>query len=416
MPILFTRGSAAQYETILYGRMTPSMAAQYLRENRVSVRSFSQTLRQMYPGQDLEDRLENFFKNIRPSLKASSVKKKIQNWLCDKNLPSSREDYYCIAFALGLGEEQLSFLLGMCTDYAIQYRDGREAVLAWFLRHKKSYREALVFLSTLPALEQPAEAGKAAETEKTVSTDKAKETEKAAESGKSYCAPASAYGSCPGDDSRITHELRDEFRLARSMTELRDCYLRNLSRFGKLHLRSYYYFEQYLELLGRPLANHYEKFNIHLERAEQEEPDYSIEAVMNTYLSLHMPVGKNYSNYNLVQRLIKENWPNATSIINMKNRIKDVPRKLLLLMYVVTEDSGLRKDYWEMDEDYIPIEERVEDHWWALNGMLADCGMAPLDLRNAFDWLILYAIAADGEETMSGRLEMVVDALYDNVR
>ena len=160
MSILFTRGSAAQYDAILYGRMTPGMAAEYLREKKVSVRSFSQTLRQMYPGEDIEERLESFFEEIRPSAKASSVKKKIRNWICDKNLPSSREDYYCIAFALGLDEDQLSFLLGMNTDYAIQYRDGREAVLSWFLRHDKSYREALDFLSSLPVLEQPAGAEK----------------------------------------------------------------------------------------------------------------------------------------------------------------------------------------------------------------------------------------------------------------
>ena len=29
-----------------------------------------------------------------------------------------------------------------------------------------------------------------------------------------------------------------------------------------------------------------------------------------------------------------------------------------------------------------------------MNAMLSDCGMAPLDLRNPFDWLILYAICA----------------------
>ena len=129
MTLFFTRGSAAQYETILYWRMTPGMAAEYLREKRVSVRSFSQTLRQMYPGTDLEDRLESFFEDSQPSVKAPSIKKKIRNWLCDKNLPSSREDYYRIAFALGLGEGQLSFLLGMCTDYVIQYRDGSAQLL-----------------------------------------------------------------------------------------------------------------------------------------------------------------------------------------------------------------------------------------------------------------------------------------------
>ena len=42
--------------------------------------------------------------------------------------------------------------------------------------------------------------------------------------------------------------------------------------------------------------------------------------------------------------------------------------------------------------------------------------MATLDLRNAFDWLILYAVSSDGEESMSSRLEGVIEELYRNVK
>ena len=54
----------------------------------------------------------------------------------------------------------------------------------------------------------------------------------------------------------------------------------------------------------------------------------------------------------------------------------------------------------------------MEDHWWTLNAMLADSGMAAMDLRNAFDWLILYAVSTNGEESMSGRLEGVINELF----
>ena len=57
----------------------------------------------------------------------------------------------------------------------------------------------------------------------------------------------------------------------------------------------------------------------------------------------------------------------------------------------------------------------MQDHWWTVNAMLADCGMAALDLRNAFDWLILYAIAAEPDEAMSERLEQVIEELYGNL-
>ena len=140
--------------------------------------------------------------------------------------------------------------------------------------------------------------------------------------------------------------------------------------------------------------------------------DYSIETVMDTYLTLQMPMGKKRSHYSLVQKLIKQNWPNTTSVRNIRNQLDDVPRKLLLLLYVVTENSDNKGDYSEFDEDYISLEERVEDHWWTLNAMLADSGMAAMDLRNAFDWLILYAVSTNGEESMSGRLEGVINELF----
>ncbi len=62
------------------------------------------------------------------------------------------------------------------------------------------------------------------------------------------------------------------------------------------------------------------------------------------------------------------------------------------------------------------MQERIEEHWWTLNAMLADCGMALLDPRNINDWLILYAIGAAGEEeSMSERLEQVIALMYQDL-
>ncbi len=375
MALDLTHGSAMEYETIIYGNMTPEMAAEYLRGERISIRSFSDTLRKMYPCDDIQKKLKQFFRNILVDGKRSSMDRKIQNWMSGQNQPTNREDYFRIAFALELTEAQLNFLLGMCTDYTIQYRDGREAVLAWFLRNGYGYQEAVDFLCEL------------AEAEDIKS---------------SVTAGGSAFDADGYTEvSRITHEIREEFRMVRTKEELRECYLRNLNRFGRLHLRSYYYFRQYLKQLIQPVS-----------AAGESEMDYSIETVMDTYLTLQMPMGKKRSHYSLVQKLIKQNWPNTTSVRNIRNQLEDVPRKLLLLLYVVTENSDNKGDYSEFDEDYISLEERVEDHWWTLNAMLADSGMAAMDLRNAFDWLILYAVSTNGEESMSGRLERVINELF----
>ncbi|MDO5131886.1 MAG: hypothetical protein Q4D81_02755 [Eubacteriales bacterium] len=398
MSLDLTDVSAREYETIIYGNMSPKMAAEYLRQKRVCVRSFSQTLEQMYQGEDLLDRLVAFYQLLQPQIKQASIRKKIKNWLHERNGPKSREDFFCIAFALHLREVELNFLLGICTDYAIQYRDAREAVLAWFLRTGKTYKEALSFLKDLPVVPKG-----------TATFSSLLEELHPAET---MCddhmftfmlsrAEMEALEESKRDVANITRVIYQEFFQVQTLEELRVCYLRNIDRFGKMHLRAYYYFEQYMEMLIKPVAP-----------LNQKEPDYSIDTIMNKYLLLHMPSGRRRANFSVVQRLIKENWPNATALKNIRNHLDDVPRKLLLLLYVITENSDSWEDYRETDEGYVSIEERVEDHWWTLNGMLSESGMAPLDLRNAFDWLILYAICTDGEEAMRDRLEGVINELF----
>lgn len=369
MPSNLTQMSAAEYDKILYGNMTPSMAAAYLQERDIPLRNFPQVLQSMYPGADLLPRLVEYLSRIGPEEGGASVQslgKKAHNWLSGRNVPANREDYFRIAFALGLGESQLNTLLGLFTDYGIQYRDGRELVFAWFLRHGYGYLDALRFYGALPS------------------------------------APGMERLE-PGRNSQLTHELHNRFQLIQTTEELRHCYLENLEYFGSLHLRAYYYFQGYLDQLIHPVPSW----------DAGKEPDYSIETVMNTYLSMQVPSGAKRSHYSLIQKLIRQNWPNTTALNNIRNHKLDVPRKLLLLLYVVTENTGDTGDpYRELDESYITLEERLEDHWWTLNAMLSDCGMAPLDLRNPFDWLILYAICADESEYMSDRMEQVLAHLF----
>lgn len=370
MPKELTFSSAAEYDAILYGQMTPAMAAAYLQEGKIALRTFGETLKEMYPAPDILNRLTDFFVSVTPEANSLSTLRKIRNWLSDKYQPSSREDIFCIAFALGLSEQQLNYLLCLCTDYGIQYRDGREMIFTWFLRSGRSYQQAQAFYDTLPQV--------------------------------------------PGLDrvegreaSRLTHEVYNEFLTVQTLPELYHCYCRNLSRFGTLHLRAYYYFELYLNQLIHPAPPW----------AAEKEPDYSVETVIDTYLSVHIPRGRKRDGYNLVQRLVKQNWPNATSIKNIRLRKEDVPRKLLLLLYVVTENVAIQDSpYMDMDEEPTTVDERMEDHWWTLNALLTDCGMAPLDPRNATDWLILYAICADPDQPMSERLEQVITHMFENVQ
>lgn len=362
MEVELTTQSAEAYAHLRSGAMTPAMAAEYLKEERIVLRSFIETLRELYPAPDLAPRLLEAFLTDLPEGNPDSVSRKVRNWISGQNRPSSREDVFHIAFALQLGEAGADRLLGQCSEYGIHYREGREVIYAWFLRSGRSYREARAFFDALPPTPLPEHLP-------------------------------------PDPGTQLTHELRAGFQRVQTEADLRVFYLENLERFGTLHLRAFSYFQKYMGVLLHPAG-----------WSGEQEANYSMEAVMEQYLSLRMPSRRSRRNWSVVQKLIKHNWPNATALKNIRLRREDVPRKLLLLLYVITEnvtDGG----YCELDEDYISPQERLEDHWWSLNAILTDCGMPLLDVRSATDWLVLYAITAV-DEPMSERMEQVIAHMF----
>lgn len=366
MNIALTHASEEELGRILSSNFTPAMAAEYLREERISLRNFGETLQEIYPDPDLSSRLVTAFLTNNPGVSPDSVQRRIRNWLSGCNQPSNREDIFRIAFALDLTEQQTNYLLGLCTDYGIHYREGRDVIYSWFLRTDRGYSEARDFFASLP--------------------------------------PIPRLEQVPDNPStHITRELQNIFAHVQTLDELRECYLDNLENFGILHMRAYSYFDRYLEQLLHPASSFESTI----------DPDYSLEAVMDLYLSLKMPSGKSRSGYNVTQKLIKQNWPNTTALKNIRNHKEDVSRKLLLLLYVITENV-LDGEYSELDEEYITLQERVEDHWWTINAILTDCGMPLLDPRNATDWLVLYAITAT-DEPMSERIEQVIEFIFADV-
>jgi len=350
--------------------MTAEEAARYLSEVPKVTRSFGDTLRSMRPDLDIISRLRSFYLDLDPTQNPRSVTKRLQNWLADRNPPTGREEFFRIAFALGLTEAELDYLLSIVDGYGIQYRNGREAVLTWFLRTDRTYQEADAFFETLPAYE--------------------------------------GIEALPQDeDLRVTREVFDCFAQVTTLEGLAACYERCLDRFGTQHARAYYYFDRYLERLIQPAPK---------DKDMPEEQRYSIKSVMDTYLTLRMPSARARTDFTPVQKLIKQNWPNETAIKDIRAHKMDVPRKLLLLLYVVTENEGFEGEAENVAGSDIPedgaLVDRFRDHWLVLDAMLADCGMALLDMRNAFDWLVLYATAAHEDESMSERMEAVIAELY----
>ncbi len=353
-----------EHKTLLSGRMTPAMAAEYLNGDHIVLRTFAEVLGELYPHDDLQSKLTAAFAKFHPELLPESAGRRVRNWLGGKNSPVNREDIFLIAFTLGLSEQQTDLLLSFCTDYGIHYRDGRDVIYAWFLRKGRSYQEARDFFCSLP--------------------------------------PIPHQNGLPESDlSHLTLEIRNAFLLIKDEESLRKCYEEKLGDFGALHMRAYHYFERYLYALIHP-------------DEDERERDYSVETVMRTYLSLSMPSGKKRKNYSLVQRLLKQGWPNATLLKNIRLHKEDVSRKLLILLYVVTENAFDEADDGYDEEPSLQVQ--IEDHWWTLNAILTDCGMPALDLRNAWDWLALYALTAGPEKSMSERMQQVIEAIFADLQ
>lgn len=319
--------------------------------------TFGEAIRRFYPHDDLKEKLTEAFSRVQGADRAS-VDRKVRNWLGEKNAPQSREDIFLCAFTLGLNEQDTSYLLGICCDSRIHYRNPRELTYAFALRQGFSYEHAVELFESLPDPDQV------------------------------ITLPPTVY----------TTAVCRSFELTADEAEFISAYLSHLPILGEFHNKAYSYFRHYMSVLLSP---------------EEDAEEYSVERVIEAYLTPARTGGRNRQKLDGIQKIIRRAFPNATDLRSMLAKRMDVPRKLLLLLYMVTENS-FDEDYDEFDEDYVSPEERFKQNWWGINLMLNDCGMPILEPRNPFDRLILYALNTENEdESMLDRFDAIVSYLFD---
>lgn len=76
MRVVLTQMSDKEYQLIASGQMPPKMAAQYLKEERLEIRTFSSILLEMYHNDDLLLRLIQQFQDDNPEANPRSISKK----------------------------------------------------------------------------------------------------------------------------------------------------------------------------------------------------------------------------------------------------------------------------------------------------------------------------------------------------
>lgn len=141
---------------------------------------------------------------------------------------------------------------------------------------------------------------------------------------------------------------------------------------------------------------------------EMQSEAYTVDQVVDTYLRMNVPLDKRTAGYTYLQKVLKKNWPNASSIQRMRARKQDVDRKTMILLYLITEEFDREEDFWE-DED---ADTRMETRLLRLNLFLEHCGMNRLDPASPFDCLVIYAMRTMEDQSAGERFEQALGQLF----
>ena len=359
---------------------SPRQMVEFLKEG-AQLRSFGDVLRQVYPHEDLAARLTGGLGEITGDSR-DSLAKKVRNWLKGQNMPQNREVLFQVSFALGLDETGASRLLGAAAETGIHYRNPEELAYAFALRTGASYEKALELKDMANAVCGGLMGGGGKE---------------------------KARGGTP---SIYTRQLRDAFSQVQTEAELEAFFREHAGELGRLHETAYEKFHELLGLLQKPVGERDRRVEEKLDR-EDEEREYTMRDVIVEYLGMNVPEARNLAGMTPLQRLVKRFWPNESSLFNMRNRKEDVSRKVMILLYLITEAFDEEPEDEEDDYPYDLEDEdadtRLEIRFEKMNLFLNTYGMNLLDPGNAFDLLVLYSMKA---QESGERMAEVLDALF----
>lgn len=347
------------------GEKTPGELVAFL-NHEAMFRRFDQVLGQVYSNADLEDRLTAGMVDITKEPQPN-VARKVQNWLKGRNIPKNRETLFQICFVLGLDEQRASKLLGTASETGIHYRNPKELVYAFGLRTGLCYEESVALVEIVQ---------------------------------RQYPMITHEKSDCKREHVIYTRQVRDAFSDVSDKEALMEFFEEHIDDLGQLHETAYQKFEELMDLLQNPTG-----------ASGVQERRYTIEEVMETYMRMHIPETKKTANYTLLQRVIKKYWPSESGLFNMKNRKEDVSRKVMILLYLVTE--AFDEDDGEGDEMQEDADTVLETRLARMNLFLDRYGMNLLDGGNPFDFLVLYAMRTQGGEYVSDRMAAVLNSLFE---
>ena len=358
---------------------TPQQIADFLKEGAI-FRSFAYLLAGFCP-EGLKEKLVDGLAEITGEEK-NAVARKVRNWLNGKNLPQNRETLFQICFILKLNEEEACRVLGMIAETGIHYRNPKELAYAYALRMGMSYQEAVKLKEQAVLLCEPA-----------------------------WNPAGSKKDAAFGTPFGYTKKLQEMFREVMSEADFFAFLKEHGQELGILHETAYQKFVELLDVLQNPKGK----------GGDGEEKSFTLDQVMQEYLRMNIPSqprkkGAKSQEMTPLQKLVKRCWPNEGELIRMRRRQEDVSRKALLLLYLVTEAFDMEPG--EEDDEYFfeDLEEdadtMLEIRWKRMDMFLDTYGMNRLDAGNPFDFLVIYALRAQGDDYAADRMEQMMEILF----
>ncbi len=366
--------------------MTVREAVDFL-EKEAKMRTLRDKLEKFAQGRDLQETLTCGLWQHHPDMDREFIERRVDDWLNNPvNQMLRKRDAIEICFILGLSVEEADAFTALACEEGLHWRNPDEIVYIFALKQGMDYLEA----------------EKLNEEMMEILPDKK--------------------GSEILMEDNFTPIIRSEVAALRTREELIDYLTEAAIRLGRYHNNAYRLFVDMMDVLEHPKLDETEE-NAGLFDSEK----LTVHDVVKEYLcgSNVLYAKERIRNgkkggalseeekrfFTIIQKKVSDCWPNETALEKMKSREADVTRKVLILLFLATDQGPVTEDEDDM-ECALSRDEVFEDIYQRLNDMLLQCGFMTLDPRAPFDWLIIYCICVDDMFDVDIRMKAIFKEMF----
>lgn len=365
--------SRESYEKATTEALTVQEAVDFL-EKEAKVRTLREKLDKFSKGRDLGKLLVTGLMEHHPDMKKDSVERRVRGWLNPKTGHSiKKQDAIEVAFILGLDVDEADKFVALVSEERLHWRNPDEIVYIFALQNGIPYLSAVELAGQMQEI-----------------LSQVRESQEL-------------------EEDSFTPIIRSQVSQLSTVEELRDYLLHTVGRLGRCHNNAYQMFMDMMDTLKNP----------EMDDVEEDmfgEEHLTVRDILHEYLyEANVLYAKNNARktkrgrakederyvFTKIQESIASSWPDEITISKMKSRKMDVSRKILILLFLATDEE------WKETGDEV-----FEDMYRRINDMLNLCGFSALDPRVPFDWLIIYCMCVTDILDMDNRMRRIFYEMF----